>query len=184
MSDRPPFKISIASPCSKSWEQMQGTSQKRFCDSCRKHVYDLSAMRYDEVKELLEREVPPCVRLYQRADGTVLTADCPVGRERRWKKIRRLASLATAALLGWIAVAFTTTRRKECGADVSPMTPIDPSAWGIALANIPPPPSESLDEAWIIERRSRLGVREGARATRRMGLTIGVIRGNSQVDGK
>lgn len=174
MSDRPPFRVSIASPCSKDWAQMKGTAQKRFCDSCHKHVYDLSMMRYDEVKELLEREVPPCVRLWQRADGTVMTADCPVGRERARRELRRLFALAAAAAVGIAAFlrGWFGAPAPEC--EVSPLSPIE----GLA-SQLPPPPDAPVDEGWIAERRSRLGGFESPRASRRMGLTIGVIRGNS-----
>jgi hypothetical protein len=46
-----------------------------------------------------------CVRLYQRADGTVLTADCPVGLRRT--RVRR--GVLAAAGAGALAAAASTT---------------------------------------------------------------------------
>ncbi|MDQ2732922.1 MAG: hypothetical protein M3Y56_14785, partial [Armatimonadota bacterium] len=40
--------IRIASPCTTSWNQMEGNEQVRFCGSCRKNVYNLSAMNRTE----------------------------------------------------------------------------------------------------------------------------------------
>ena len=87
--------IQVASPCNVSWGAMAGDDQVRFCGQCEKHVYNLSAMSLDEISHLLEKkEGRACVRFYRRADGTVLTDDCPVGlRAVR----RRMALLATAA---------------------------------------------------------------------------------------
>lgn len=80
----------IASPCAASWADMTGTEQVRFCGSCEKNVYDISKMTRDAAEELLrEATGGVCIRLYRRADGTVITADCPVGVRR--KRVRRLA---------------------------------------------------------------------------------------------
>jgi hypothetical protein len=72
--------IAIASPCPAEWAQMSGDERSRFCGACKKHVYDLSAMtRAQAVRTIVEKEGRLCARLYRRADGTVLTADCPRG---------------------------------------------------------------------------------------------------------
>lgn len=72
--------IRIAAPCSAPWEAMHGDDRVRFCSHCTKNVYNLSAMpRADAEALLLQHEGDLCVRLYRRADGTVLTEDCPVG---------------------------------------------------------------------------------------------------------
>src|SRR5262249_1200290 len=57
---------------------------------------------------ILEKEGDVCVRFYQRTDGTVLTADCPVGRRRTTR--RRIAMAASAAGL---AIAAAACARKE-----------------------------------------------------------------------
>ncbi len=82
--------LRIASPCHEDWEKMTGDERVRHCAACDKDVYNLSVMaRADAERLLRERIGDVCVRLYQRADGTVITSDCPVGVKK--KRIRRLA---------------------------------------------------------------------------------------------
>ena len=72
--------IRVASPCHSSWNNMKGDEQTRYCGLCRKNVYNLSEMTRHEAENLIrEKESKLCVRYYQRADGTVLTKDCPIG---------------------------------------------------------------------------------------------------------
>ena len=73
-------RVKIASPCHASWDQLEGGDRKRFCFQCRNHVYDFSKVTTIEVEELLKRE-SVCGRIWKRADGHVITADCPVGRD-------------------------------------------------------------------------------------------------------
>jgi hypothetical protein len=97
--------VRIAAPCSADWAVMKGDERVRFCGSCEKNVYDLSKMTRAEAEALLAQRETPCIRLYRRADGTVITADCPVGaRRRRFKRI--VAStvggvIAGAMILRW-----------------------------------------------------------------------------------
>jgi hypothetical protein len=95
--------LQIASPCKASWDAMVGDERVRFCGECKKNVYNVSAMPREEAEALLrEREGRLCVRLYRRTDGTVLTADCPVGVRR---KRRRHAAIAAVAAVGCGAMA-------------------------------------------------------------------------------
>jgi hypothetical protein len=81
--------IRIASPCSMEWERMQGDDRVRFCSACRLHVFNLTAMEVEEAAQLIsERSQELCVRLHRRSDGTVLTRDCPVGRQISVKRKR------------------------------------------------------------------------------------------------
>jgi hypothetical protein len=93
--------VRVASPCNVSWDLMLGDDRVRFCPSCQKNVYDLSAMHREEAERLIaEHEGAPCVRFYRRADGTVLTADCEVGVKRR-----RVQRVAVALAVGGGALA-------------------------------------------------------------------------------
>src|SRR3954469_7473856 len=87
--------ISVASPCPASWRDMVGSDTVRFCASCQKNVYNLSGMKRSEAVELLQAtEGRMCIRFFRRADGTVLTEDCPVGVAllvRRAKRMTRAA---------------------------------------------------------------------------------------------
>ena len=59
---------------------MTGDDRSRFCTQCEKNVYQLSGMTAEDIATLvLEKEGALCARFYQRPDGTMLTADCPVG---------------------------------------------------------------------------------------------------------
>ena len=93
--------VRIASPCDVSWSSMEGDSDVRYCSSCKKHVYNLSMMSRAEAEAVLvaaKATEGACVRLYRRADGTVITDDCPIGARRRrfW---RRTSGLAAAGIL-------------------------------------------------------------------------------------
>lgn len=92
--------VAIASPCDVSWSSMEGDSDVRYCSSCKKHVYNLSMMSRAEAEAVLgaAKATEVCVRLYRRADGTVITDDCPVGVRRRrfW---RRTSGVAAAGIL-------------------------------------------------------------------------------------
>jgi len=90
--------LRIASPCPASWAAMSGDDRVRFCDSCAKNVYNLSDLTAAEATALIrEAEGSLCVRLYRRVDGTVLTADCPVGLRHAVR--RRLLRLATVGVV-------------------------------------------------------------------------------------
>lgn len=86
--------VKIASPCSQDWNQMIGNDRQRFCGDCKLNVYNLSEMTKAEAENFLAHsENRLCVRFYRRADGTVLTKDCPVG----WARVKRwLSKTATA----------------------------------------------------------------------------------------
>ncbi len=90
--------LRIASPCPAMWEAMLGDDRVRFCDSCSKHVYNVSDLTADEAVALIQKsDGYSCVRLYRRKDGTVLTADCSVGIRSAVR--RRLIRLASAGVV-------------------------------------------------------------------------------------
>ena len=73
-------QIQIASPCTADWDQMSGDERVRHCGQCDLNVYNLSDMANADAEALIRtHEGRLCVRLYRREDGTVITADCPVG---------------------------------------------------------------------------------------------------------
>ena len=103
-------RMQITSPCPASWAEMSGDDRARFCATCEKHVYDFSKMTAAEGVALIrEKEGKVCARLWRRADGTVLTADCPVGMRRakirRWIPATKAATLALASLAANLACA-------------------------------------------------------------------------------
>ena len=97
--------IHVAAPCDMPWEEMTGDDRVRFCGQCKLNVFDLSAMTRQEAEQLvLENEGNLCGQFYRRADGTVLTSDCPVGlraiRRRIARRVAGVAALAGSLLLG------------------------------------------------------------------------------------
>ncbi len=102
--------VRVASPCPASWSSMAGDERVRFCDQCHLHVYNLSAMtREDAARLVLEREGRLCVRFYQRADGTMLTQDCPRGwrlaKRRAGQMLVRTAAIGVACFAAAIGLA-------------------------------------------------------------------------------
>src|SRR5688572_10909823 len=103
--DSPLNNLKIASPCSADWNRMDGDERKRFCLDCKLNVYNLSGMtKYDAENLLRLSEGRLCVRYVQRADGTILTQDCPVG----WAKIKQRVSVFAAAVFSLIFSVFGT----------------------------------------------------------------------------
>lgn len=92
--------IDIASPCSADWNEMAGDDRCRFCSQCSLHVFDLSSMTRSQAEDLVASRTGGrlCVRFTRRADGTVLTRDCPVGlRQRLRNTASRLVAMCVAA---------------------------------------------------------------------------------------
>jgi hypothetical protein len=102
--DSPLNNIRVASPCKADWDQMYGDGRKRFCGDCKLNVYNLSGMTRDEAEALImNAQGRLCVRFYRRADGTVLTNDCPVG----WAKVKQRTRLILAAGFSMVVALFT-----------------------------------------------------------------------------
>jgi hypothetical protein len=95
------------------WDAMAGNQQVRYCGECKLKVYNLSAMTETEIQRLLmmqRAEQRVCVRLYRRADGTMLTQDCPRGLNRLAKRVSKLGAAVFSALVSMnCAMAKTTT---------------------------------------------------------------------------
>src|SRR5262249_37791326 len=99
--------IRIAAPCDATWERMAGDERVRHCTLCDLNVYNFAKMTRDEVRELLARtEGRVCARLYRRADGTLLTSDCPSGFRALRGRISRLRDAAIAALVSASTFAY------------------------------------------------------------------------------
>ena len=118
--DNPLNNVRVASPCSVEWDGMYGDGRKRFCGDCKLNVYNLSGMTKAEAENLLlNSEGRLCIRFYRRADGTVLTADCPVGWARVKQRTRVYAtaalSLVMALLTGVLFTSLFSRQRSTIG---------------------------------------------------------------------
>jgi len=95
--------LQVASPCSADWRKMVGDSRVRMCAECNKNVYDISAMTEAEALAFLAKDGGSCVRFYRRADGRVMTSDCPVGVVDRRRRLRILAAASVPLVAGTVA---------------------------------------------------------------------------------
>ena len=168
--------IQIASPCPASWADMDGDDRARFCGSCRKHVYNIAEMTAHEALGLIERnEGHLCLKLYRRRDGTVLTADCPIGVRSKFLRRMRRAVVGTVVSLSVLLTGAVVRIRSANGSG---------SSWNVE----PPPmgPGVTLGDwkEWALEtigwapRSSRGMVAGGIRAIP-IPLTAGSPAGNT-----
>ena len=142
--DSPLNNIRIASPCSADWNEMYGDDRKRFCGDCKLNVYNLSDMTKEEAESLvMNAEGRLCIRFYRRADGSVITEDCPVG----WAKVKQrtrlyataVASLLIALFTGVLFVSFFSKKPTTIGVLRIPFTtPTPPPEHTMGAVALPP----------------------------------------------
>jgi hypothetical protein len=114
MANDPLGNLRIAAPCPTSWEGMAGDERVRHCSLCSLNVYNFAEMTRAEVSELLLRtEGRICARLYRRADGRVITRDCPTGLRALRQRASRVAAAVVTAMLTLPAMAFGRTDSKS-----------------------------------------------------------------------
>jgi len=109
--------LRIAAPCNASFDAMEGPGNRRFCESCEKHVHDLSAGTETEARRILDDANGGriCVRYAKRPDGTI-----------------RFRAAAAAIALSLAA----------CSAAEGTSDPVEPNA-----ANVPTPPPQPAPSA-------------------------------------
>jgi hypothetical protein len=96
--------VRVAAPCTADWEQMIGNERARFCGQCNLNVYNLSSMTRSEAESFIAKnEGRLCVRYYRRADGSVITENCPVGLRAIRRKMSYLARAMISAVLSFLA---------------------------------------------------------------------------------
>lgn len=130
--------VRIAAPCRAEWERMRGNERVRFCGECSMNVYNLSNMsRKDAEALIVSAEGRLCVRYYSRADGTILTKNCPVGLQaikRRMSGISRavissvISFFAGMAVLAGLETAQSSMRTTEPGLDLISPVPLEETA--------------------------------------------------------
>jgi hypothetical protein len=156
--------VSVASPCSQDWNQMIGGEQKRYCGDCKLNVYNLSGMTRGEAEKLiLNSEGHLCVRFFRRADGTILTKDCPVGWQALKRRVSRTAAAAFSLFVGLIgglgfATAFKQNDEAKIGTFLPVLTtptprvlmgnisPLEPSNMTMGAVSMPTPKSSPKAE--------------------------------------
>ena len=92
--------IHVAAPCPADWNKMLGNNRVRHCGECNLNVYNLSEMTRKEAERLVRNhEGRLCVRFYRRADGTILTQNCPIGLKALVRRVSRMAGTMVAACM-------------------------------------------------------------------------------------
>jgi len=104
-------RISVAKPCSASWDEMTGDERSRLCAGCERQVYNISALTPMETRDLIASHEGKrlCIRLFKRTDGTVITRDCPRGLKAYHSRVTRFATAAFASILGLFSVSYSQT---------------------------------------------------------------------------
>ncbi len=132
-------RLRIATPCHARWEDMMGDDRIRFCDQCQLNVYNFSDLSAGEIDSLIaNKEGRLCARLYQRADGTLLTKDCPVGLAALRKRVSRKVAASFAAMVSFASVAFgqQPVNKKKDSCPTQTKVTITQSTWDQAAAKI------------------------------------------------
>lgn len=140
-------RAQIAAPCHARWEDMTGDERSRHCGECNLKVHNVAGLTESEAEALLRSAFDDdgtqkqrlCMRIYRRADGTILTADCPVGLAALRARARRTV-VRTAAALG-ITTFVATLAAAEQRSGVSVMG-WQPFAAVAKLIGKQPPPAQ------------------------------------------
>jgi hypothetical protein len=99
---------------------MAGDDRTRHCDLCELNVHNISGMTAVEVERLVAgSEGRLCIRMFRRADGTVITRDCPVGLRAYRKRAAGLATAAMATVLSFLSVSYGQDERDVKRVDAS-----------------------------------------------------------------
>lgn len=128
--------VRVAAPCRADWERMRGNERVRFCDECSMNVYNLSNMTKKDAEALvLSAEGRLCVRYYNRADGTILTKNCPIGLRGLKRRVSGVSRAVVSSVLSFFAgmavlAGLETAQNSldaatEAGLDLISPVPID-----------------------------------------------------------
>jgi hypothetical protein len=152
--------ITVASPCPADWNKMAGDDRVRHCAECNLNVYNFSAMTEPEIQRLIAgKRERLCARFYRRADGTILTQDCPRGLS---AVVRRISRAAAAVMAAVMSTSFAYAGTKPPAQDSSQKATNYCQEPGIALvifdpqgAVIPSAEVALADKAGKIKRRGK-----------------------------
>jgi len=139
--------VRVAAPCPADWDQMMGSERVRFCGQCSLNVYNLSGMTRSDAESLIAgTEGRLCVRFYRRADGSIITKDCPVG----LRAIRRRVSYVAKAIGSMVLGLFAGLGVHQVFSSIVPFTP--QRTMGVMARNVDPPvPIQEVQGEMAIE---------------------------------
>jgi hypothetical protein len=103
---------------------MPGDNRIRHCTLCDLNVYNFSEMTEREIREMIaQREGRRvCGRIFRRADGTILSRDCPRGIRAAAQRVSLWMSAALSALLA-VGCASAPTPLKQGTIKLKPQAP-------------------------------------------------------------
>ena len=102
--------IKIQSPCSESWDEMQGSDTVRFCSHCAKNIHDLSTMTRREAQKIVaDSNGNLCVRYIRRPDGQIQTTE---------RKFHQIANRTSRIAAGVFGAAITLSNAAYAQGDV------------------------------------------------------------------
>ncbi len=149
--------VRIASPCSANWDQMSGDDRVRFCDRCNLHVYNIARLTRKQAETLMAHtEGRVCARLYRRADGTIITKNCPVGLRAIRRHVAKVTGAVFAALLSACVTVFPRARsssviqlhsKASLGRDL--LAPAAPATWAEVTGTVTDPGGAVIEGATI-----------------------------------
>lgn len=151
--------VRVAAPCRADWERMRGNERVRFCDQCSMNVYNLSNMSRKDAEALIQRaEGRLCVRYYYRADGTILTGNCPVGLRALKRRVSGFSRAVISSVLSFFAgmTVFAGLQTAQSTLDAATEAGLDLIA-PVPLEEVAPPNytistgvlASAPNEAWV-----------------------------------
>lgn len=100
--------MDVPAPCPKKWDEMIGGDKARLCQSCDKHIHNISEMTRGEVRKLLfQSKESVCVYLEKDAAGKVQTL------KKQFHKITRQAPIAAGVLSASLTFSALTYAQSD-----------------------------------------------------------------------
>lgn len=160
--------VSVAAPCTAGWDNMIGNEQVRFCGQCNLNVYNLSGMTKQAAERVIAHtEGRLCIRYFRRADGTILTKNCPIGLRAIRRRVSHIATSFASAALSFFAGILMATGLRETPFNRPESQAVDiistkePPVWPEAGRDVPymgaiaPTDREQWVKGEMVERRVR-----------------------------
>jgi hypothetical protein len=146
-------QLHIAKPCPMQWDDLEGDGPIRRCGQCSLSVYDWEGID-DATRSMLlgrlESGRRVCAGLFQRTDGMIQAADCPVGLRAARARAARTIHMAGAALgvvlAGIAGVVFSRSRTSvRLPAPIASLQPAPPPMIMGEICITPPPPAPTTN---------------------------------------
>lgn len=139
-------RLFIAAPCPVTWASMHGGERVRDCSLCARKVYNISDMTKPEAEEFIRTNgASQCMTFYRRADGTIMTDNCPVGLRKLRNSVRRAMAIFSSIVTVLLSLPGAIAQNNLRQAFTPPPAPPgmeyrpNPAGGGYVLRPITPP---------------------------------------------